>query len=434
MIRWFSLSLGSALWGALVFSAGLSLAFPGDFLKNHLSYAVQKNTQKKVLLHIGEAGYSGFGGIKLEQVSFFDSKPGRRKPGEKESPPRENTLMTSFDKVYLSPQLLPLLGGTLKAELGLELAGGRLDAAFGTSSSSIHLSSSTEDFDLSQHPIELEGDTVGLQGLLGINGDIEFNTDDIKESSGDMAITIENFGLTGGSISGFTLSETQFSEAELKFEVEDGKAKVTKGSFVGDMLEATVEGHITLRKDPMKSRLALKIKVRFDDTLDRLAKIALKDSRDEDGLYHFRGKGTVMKPRWSAERMSRSSASRRSTRATSNDDNDDIGPTRPVKRSTRSSTVSAKDREERREKRKERLKERRERMRKRREDRRARQAEPDPEDYDAIDDDRYEEANVPGNMENDEPMYEDEIEPEYNDYEDPNGPNENMEDLGYIDE
>jgi hypothetical protein len=73
-------------------------------------------------------------------------------------------------------------------------------------------------------------------------------------------------------------------------------------------------------------------------------------------------------------------------------------------------------------------------MRKRREDRRARQAEPDPEEYDAMDDDRYEEANVPGNMENDEPMYEDEIEPEYNDYEDPNGPNENMEDLGYIDE
>jgi type II secretion system protein N len=342
--------------------------------------------------------------------------------------------MTSFDKVYLSPQLLPLLGGTLKAELGLELAGGRLDAAFGTSSSSILLSSSTEDFDLSQHPIELEGDTVGLQGLLDINGDIEFNTDDIKESSGDMAITIENFGLTGGSISGFTLSETQFSEAELKFEVEDGKAKVTKGSFVGDMLEATVEGHITLRKDPMKSRLALKIKVRFDDTLDRLAKIALKDSRDEDGLYHFKGKGTIMKPRWSVECMSCSSASRRSTRATNNDDDDEAGPTRPVKRSTRSSTVSAKDRYERLEKRKERLKERRERMRKRREDRRARQAEPDPEDYDAMDDDRYEEANFPGNMENDEPMYEDEIEPEYNDYEDPNGPNENMEDLGYIDE
>jgi hypothetical protein len=60
--------------------------------------------------------------------------------------------------------------------------------------------------------------------------------------------------------------------------------------------------------------------------------------------------------------------------------------------------VSAKDREERREKRKERLKERRERMRKRREDRRARQAEPDPEEYDAMDDDRYEEANVPSNM------------------------------------
>ena len=80
MIRWLPGSIGSMIWGTLVFSAGLSVFFPGEWLKDQLAYQVQQSTQKKVLLHIGDASASGIGGISLSQVSLFDSKPGRRKP------------------------------------------------------------------------------------------------------------------------------------------------------------------------------------------------------------------------------------------------------------------------------------------------------------------------------------------------------------------
>ena len=77
-------------------------------------------------------------------------------------------------------------------------------------------------------------------------------------------------------------------------------------------------------------------------------------------------------------------------------------------------------------------------MRKRREDRRERQREREEEsEYDAIDDAQYEERNIPPDPELDEPVYEDEVEPEFNEYEDvndPSNPNGAMEDLGYIDE
>lgn len=431
MIRWIATSAISIIWGVLVFSLGLSLAFPGEFLKNQLSFMVQENTQKKMLLHVGEVGYGPINGISLEQVALFESKPGRRKPGEKSTPARANTLMASLDKVYLSPSYLSLLQGVIEADVGLELTGGRLDASIGSSATELRLGSQTEDFDLSHHPITLGDDTLGVQGLLNIDGNLSLNREDIKASEGDFGITIDDFGLTGGTISGFTLMETQFSEAELKFDVENGKANVTKGSFIGDMLEATVDGHITLRKDPLKSRLSLKIQVRFDETLDKLAKIALKDARDKDGVYHFRGRGTLTNPRWSTDRQTKRPSSRRG--AANSDDSS--ASSRPVKRSSRSAGLSDEEREARREKRKARLKERRERMKKRREERRERQRErEDQSDFEQMDDQQFDDQNIPPEPEIDEPVYEDEVEPEYNEYGDENDPNGNMEDLGYIDE
>ena len=430
MMKWIATSAASLVWGTIVFSIGLTLAFPGDFIAKHMALMVQEGTNKKMLLHVDDASYSIFSGINLRQVSLFESKPGRRSPGEKSIPARDNTLLTTLDRVYLSPNYLPLLKGMLEADIGIDLTGGRLQASIGASPSVFRIGSDTENFDLSHHPIPLGDDSIGVKGLLSIDGDLTLNRDDIKESEGDFGFTIDDFGLIGGSIGGFTLMETQFSEAELKFDVEDGKAKVTKGSFVGDMLEATVDGHITLRKDPLKSRLSLKIQVRFDDTIDKLAKIALKDSRDKDGVYHFRGRGTLTNPRWTTDRQTK----RPSNRRTAGNEDDDSS-TRPVKRSSRSAGLSDADREERRAKRKERLKERRERMKKRREERRARQRErEEQEDYGRVDDQQFDDQNIPPDAELDDPVFEEEVEPEYNEFDDVNDPNGNMEDLGYIDE
>jgi type II secretion system protein N len=442
MIRWLPGSIGSMIWGTLVFSAGLSVFFPGEWLKDQLAYQVQQSTQKKVLLHIGDASASGIGGISLSQVSLFDSKPGRRKPGTSEKPPRENSLLTTIDKIQLRPQWLPLLGGTAMASLGLEVSGGRLDLEFGASPSRIFLASDTENFDLSAQPFELEDGQVDLRGMLNVVGEVEFDLTDIKKSSGEMALTIDDMALIGGSVSGFTLSETSFSEAELTFKVENGKANVTKGSFVGDLLEATIDGHITLREDLSKSRLALTIEVRFDDTLDKLARIALKDSRDEDGLYHFRGRGTVLNPQFRADRV-KGRSGRRSTASDFNDKADDASSkTAASPRSRRTSTFSDEERDERREKRRDRLKKRRDRMRKRREDRReetqsrSRDRDQEAEYYEGSDE-QFEDDNQGnnGNRQNlPPPIYEEDVEAEFNEFEDANGPNTNLEDLGYIDE
>ena len=184
-------------------------------------------------------------------------------------------------------------------------------------------------------------------------------------------------------VSGFVLTGDDIQSGALKMEVEDGKAKVKEGKFTGDLIDATIDGHITLRKDLSRSRLALKIRVRFDDTLDKLASMMLKSSRDEEGLYHFKGQGTLMNPRFRPDRINRRGGGKGNRAARDKDDfagEDEDRKTRTRRRSA-SRAQTEEDRESAEPSAASALKKRRERMKQRREERRARQAESGDRDY-----------------------------------------------------
>jgi hypothetical protein len=181
----------------------------------------------------------------------------------------------------------------------------------------------------------------------------------------------------------------------------------------------------------------LKIQIRFDEDYDKLAKIALKSSRDDDGVYHFRGSGRINNLRFRPDRTK----SRNRDRGTPTQFNDEQPQTRdrPVRKG---SSLSDEDREARRQKRRDRLQKRRERMRKRREERRetATQTRDDRVQVDEFDpiDVQYEDEQMDNLPQEDIPQqqFEDELEQDqdYQDYEDANDPNGNLDDLGYIDD
>ena len=374
-----------------------------------------------------------------------------------------------MNAISLSPNLSGLFTGTLGAGVSVELEGGELGADFGLASSALKLSTDIEDFQLAAHPIKMDQADVELSGLLNLISDITIDQSDVKNSTGEIELNIENLALKRGMVSGFELTETAFSQAVLRMEVEDGKAKVKEGKFTGDLIDATIDGHITLRKDLSRSRLALKIRVRFDDTLDKLASMMLKSSRDDEGLYHFKGQGTLMNPRFRPDRVNRRGGSKANRRAQDKDDfAEEDGDTKTrTRRRSPSRAQTEEDREERRAKRRERLKKRRERMKQRREERRARQAEGSDRDYEDRDDagQEFDDVQMDGgfsppppprarSFDRDEQEYGNQndygnandydnanddyqngnFNDDYADPNDPNDPNGNMEDLGYIDE
>ena len=102
-----------------------------------------------------------------------------------------------------------------------------------------------------------------LSGLLNLISDITIDQSDVKNSTGEIELNIENLALKRGMVSGFELTETAFSQAVLRMEVEDGKAKVKEGKFTGATL-STPPSTVTspCGRTCLRSRLALKIRVR----------------------------------------------------------------------------------------------------------------------------------------------------------------------------
>jgi len=325
------------------------------------------------------------------------------------------------------------------------------------------MSTDIDGFDLSLHPISMDETELDLAGRLSLISDFQIDQEDVKNSSGGLTLTVDDLSLRQGRVSGFELSATTFSEAVLEMEIEDGKAKVKKGKFTGDLIDATIDGHITLRKDLSRSRLSLDIEVRFDDTLDKIAKMMLKSSRDDDGVYHFKGQGTLMNPRFRPDRIKRGGASSFSSGAADDGFDGEDASDAEVTPRRRSGATTEKDREERRAQRRERLKKRRERMKKRREERRAQQAASTTREDDArdevgeveqddepfapppqralgsYDDDRgqgYQEANDFNNNEfgNANDDYQGGDFQGEEDYNDANEEDANLEDIGYLDE
>jgi len=438
MMRWLITMFGSFVWGTVVLYAGLAMFFPSEQVTNYIKYEVQESTNKKYLVDIEDLGFGVLGNLTIENLTMYQSRPGRRERGQKETPARENTKWFSLPALVVRPHLFSVLGGRLMASLGLETAGGDIDLSAGADLNHFYLDMDTDGLDLSQLPIELEDSLVQLAGSLQVESDLAFNLEDIKESSGELSVSIDDLSLMSGTVSGFSLPETAFSEAVLEMEIEDGKMNVKKGSFVSDVLEITIEGYINLRQNLMRSNSNLKIQIRFDEDYDKLAKIALKSSRDEDGVYHFRGSGRINNLRFRPDRT-KSRSQERTERGQFNDERPDVRD-RPARKS---SALSDEDREERRQKRRDRLQKRRERMKKRREERReapsrSRQEERvQVDDFEPIDG-QYEDEPMDNLPPEDIPQqrFDDELEQDqdYQDYEDPNDPNGNLDDLGYIDE
>src|SRR6185503_3372841 len=152
---------------------------------------------------------------------------------------------------------------------------------------------------------------VDLTGKGNLDVDLEVDTEDIEKSQGHIKLDVDDLQLVGGEAMGSKFSDiasdifpASFSEAVLEFDVKDGKAEVTKGRFTSEPVEIEIGGNIQLRKDLERSRIALEISLKFNEQLDRLARIApmLSAGRDADGTYHLTTTGTVLAPRLREER------------------------------------------------------------------------------------------------------------------------------------
>ena len=354
-------------WGLLVFWVALVLSFPSDAVRERISWEVDRATGGTMALKLDDIRPSwSVTGALLEGVQLLSIPKPKKKAKEGDDPPLASLLLAAT-RVDTRVHVLPLLGGDLLAELDAELYKGTLSGELGQVEQAFMADLEANDLDLSLYPFAGDDWSVDVSGLLDLVVDMKVDPEEIKEAKGDLELDVEGLVLRSLTVSGFTIDEAVFNEAVLELDVHDGEAEVKKGSFLSDMVEATLDGKITLSSPIERSRLKLALKIRLDDDLDSLAKLApgMKNARDEGGTYHFMVSGSLEKPRFREDRLaarkrkSSSSSSRDRDRDRGRDD--DRASARPPPRT--GVTEADPEAEERRRLREERIAERRERMR-----------------------------------------------------------------------
>ena len=350
------------LWGALVFWIGLRVTFPSDAAVARLQWEISERSDGRFLLTADEAGPWRLSGLSLEGVRLFSRPKSKRRARDEDEEGPAPSLLLSASLMEARLALLPLLTGTYSPVIHAELFGGSLDADMDWSDTLMGLETTIEDLDIGLIPIGGESFTLDLTGRLSSEISLALSREDMADSEGRGKLEIDDLVLVSGQVLGFdTPQDQQFSEARLAFEIEDAKAKITKGRLVGDMMDATFSGEITLNKKMERSRLRVEIAFSLMEELDNLVKLApnAREARDDKGVYHFILTGTIDHPRLRPDRARTTSRRSRPERTPSMDRPDVIS--RPIL-----DDMDDMDDEARRQLREERIKERRERLKERR--------------------------------------------------------------------
>ncbi len=358
--------LAGAAWGTLVFMLGMQLFFPSTATVERLQYELERVSDGGWQLQADKAGLWRATGLKLKGVELLKvDKPKRaRRVSDDEEP--EAPTATRFlvaDHIALRAQLLPLLGGSKQASFDADLYKGDLSGTAGMKGDAINTGGEASEIDIGLIPFEGETLSLDLDGALDASWDLVIDTADIAKSTGAIELEVAGLMLNSASIAGMDFDESgSFQKCEFKFEIDDGKAKVKKGALEGDLLEAELDGDISLNKKIDRSRLRLELVFTLAEHIDNLVKIlpGAKDARRDDGEYHFSITGTLFSPSFRAKKERRTaSRARKSTPSTR------APATLPGGLGGADDEVE--DPDERRRLREERIRERRERLRERRE-------------------------------------------------------------------
>ncbi len=351
------LGLGAA--GLAMFALAFYVTFPSDAAADRIAYEFQE--RMNIIVDVDKPK------PKVVGARFKSLQVGK---ASKSGEPR--TFLT-MGRTWVTIKPFKALRGTYDARFDGVLFDGKARGDVAYSEEAIAADVELDELQVSAFP--LKGATWSIDGGGTLDGDIDLNIDqeDVTQSEGQISFDFDGLTfLEGSQIYGMDF-ETVFDEAGGRVTVESGRATVDKARFKGDKMDAEVGGYVSLKKDLLKSRLALKIKFKLlDESLDGLLALQMGNNpshKDDKGYYHYLISGPIERPRPREDRASARRANRsKGKRAT--DDQDEPAGDDPKERSNRrAKRLDEMTDEERAEWEKERD-ERREALRKKRDERR----------------------------------------------------------------
>lgn len=309
-------------WGAFIFAAVFYLGFPSKAVSQRIAYEAQERMNMAVdVQRPRPRGLSGvrFKSLKVASIPKRDTQ--------------EPRTMLSMGRTWLKIKPLAALRGLYDVKFDGVLYEGHAKGNVQYSEESVVADVALEELEVRSFP--LRGETWSLDGGGTFDAEIDLTLDqsDITKSEGDIKFEFDGLQFREGSQIYGMDAETMFTEAAGLLTVEDGRATVDWARFESDKIEAEISGYISLKEDLLRSRLALRIKVKMvDESLDGLLALQFGDNpshKDDKGFYHYMLSGPLDRPRPREDRA----GARRATRGRGK-----TSTSTPEERTERSST------------------------------------------------------------------------------------------------
>jgi type II secretion system protein N len=326
--------LGYFVWFWVLFLALTWLTLPWGRVRDRLVVAAHEAGVALAVERLGPA-WVGFKarGLSLGKVPKAESVPrGRRDRGGVEDslvaagdapPPVKPWLI--LDRAVLRTGLLGLLaaGPATSAAAAADDGGGAVMRALVQALGRVRFEGKgyggemeldvTGEDEAGRFRVVADGIDLGKLGIGGskfsalsegrgrVGGDLTWHWEDPKKSSGNLDLWLDSLALSdihAGWLS--WSSRVLFSRSEIHFKVNKGRAELRDSSLESDEVQVFAEGHVRLAKDFTRSGLSLRLKIKFRDDLDAIAKASAGTARhrDDDGFWHYQVTGTIANPRW----------------------------------------------------------------------------------------------------------------------------------------
>lgn len=345
--------VGGVLWFALVFFVTWRMTFPSEAVGNRIKVEVHKATNGAFELSMADLA-PWWVGAKANSVVLYEV--GRA----------EKTPDFAFEAARVRAGLLSLIRNEPRVMGAVQIGSSDLDYDVtvamnkrGTGFVPRTVALTAERFPL-QDIAGLAGATIEASG--GLDLDVDLSAEDgmreakgaIKISGRDLLISKLDPELTGGMDLGM---EIPIDEVDIRFDVDQGKAELRDGKIKSSLVDAKLEGDITLREDMGRSTLNIEIALELGDEL-AMFKGFIKRAEWSDGSFHYKCSGTFDRP--SCRENPERGASAARGRGRSRGEDDEARPRTRTESQPRSS-LSDEERDKRRQEALERLREARER-------------------------------------------------------------------------
>jgi type II secretion system protein N len=298
MIRRVAIGLGAVAAFFVFFLVGFFATFPSGAAAERAMWEVQQRSAERYRLELAALRPALVGATATDLTLW--SRTGRARGEE----------AASYSQLFRAAKFKARTGLLDLLRLGGVLGGDATVSGFariGDADLDYTIGLSRGETGFAPHLLQVEGPglpllVAGLQmaGVQGTaSGDIDLDADldladGLGKADGKVALLGKDIVLTGVRIEGtgtladgMDLPEVRISELDVLLDVVDGRARVSRGRIVSNVVTLDLEGDIALADDPGKSRLRMKL-VAGDvgDDFSVLA-MALKAAEWADGRYHY---------------------------------------------------------------------------------------------------------------------------------------------------